>query len=78
MHGGLDIQDTGYTVSTCHCFVQGDDKGSKLDQLDDHLRHVVVKCNYLSLLHGSKVNLNSCSCDQNDGCNVDEHIGKWI
>ena len=78
MHGGPDIQDTGYTVCTCHRLVQCNDQGSQLDQLDDHLCHVVVKRDNLPLMHGSEIDLESCFCDQDDSCNVDQHVGKWI
>ena len=78
MHGSPDIQDTGNTVCACHCFVKSNDQGSQLDQLHDHLRHIVVKGHNLSLLHGSEVYLHACLGDEDHGCDIDEHVGKWI
>ena len=78
MHARLDIENAGYTVCACHCFIQGNDKGSQLDQFYDHLRHIVVKSHNLSLLHGSEIYLYACLGDEDHGCNIDEHIDKWI
>ena len=72
------FQDSRNTVCTGHRFVQGDDKGSKFDQFYDHLCHVVVKSNNFTLLHVSEINLNTRSLNQNDSCDVDQHIGSRI
>ena len=78
MHGSPDIQDTGYTVCTCHRLVQCNDQGSQLDQFDDHLCHVVVKGNDFTLLHVSQIDLYTCSLNQDYGCDIDQYIGGRI
>ena len=77
-HGGIYFQDSGNTVCTGHGFVQGNDQGSKFDQLHDHLCHVVVKGNDFTLLHVSQIDLYTCSLDQDYGCDIDQHIGGRI
>ena len=78
IHGRIYVQDSRNTVCTGHRCVQGDDKGSKFDQFYDHLCHVVVKSNNFTLLHVSEINLNTRSLNQNDSCDVDQHIGSRI
>src|SRR5699024_10597448 len=51
---------------------------SELDQLHDHLRHIVVQSHNFTLLHVPKADLESCVIDEDNGSDVDEHIGDRI
>ena len=75
IHGRTDFQNAGHTLGAGGGFVQGDDQGSQFDELHDHLSHVVVESNDFTLLHVSEVYLHTGFLDQEDGGDVDEHIG---
>ena len=44
------------------------------DRFHDHLSHIVIKGNNLSLLHTAKIYFYSCFLDQNNSSNIDQCV----
>ena len=78
IHSRFYFQDICHTPCAGCGFVQGDDQGGKLDQFHDHLSHIVIKGNNLSLLHTAKIYFYSCFLDQDDCSNIDQYVSDRI
>ena len=69
---------TGYPGCTCNTFVQCDHQRGKLDQFNNHLCHVVIQGNNLSLLQNTGINLQCTGMNQNTCCQIDNQEGYRI